>query len=308
MTTPLWIDTDMGFDDMLAIMMVERSERPVAGCSLVFGNAGLDQVRRNAAAMAAFFGWSFPIHVGAENALLGRGTTATHVLGETGVPTRGRHLPPAPFQERDQSAFIALTRWLESVDAPADILALGPLTNIAILALARPDLVSRIGCVTWMGGGATRGNQTPSAEFNAFADPEAAAVVCSAGIRFRMVDLDVCRQVTVSADELLPLRETAGERAAILHDLFGGYVDIGLSRGRTAMALYDPVAAAAVLDDAAVAFRPAAIEVETCGRLTRGRTVVDGNRSDGLTSIGVTADADRIRQWAVDVLMEAAWQ
>jgi len=306
MTAPLWIDTDMGFDDMLAIMMVARAGRPVAGCSLVFGNTRFDQVRRNAAAMAAFLGWSFPICPGAQRAMLGETVTAEHVLGETGLPTRGRHLPSASVRDKETSAFTALSRWLEDVDTPVDILALGPLTNIAILALARPDLLATISRITWMGGGATRGNHTPSAEFNAFADPEAAAVVLSSDVPFRMVDLDLCRQVTVSADDLAPLGECSGERAAMLYDLFGGYIDIGLSRGRPSMALYDPVAAAAVVDETAVTFKQAAIAVETCGRLTRGRTVVDDRITGGTTWIGTTADAGRIRQSAIDALVEAA--
>jgi inosine-uridine nucleoside N-ribohydrolase len=301
----LWIDTDMGFDDMLAVLMVRHAGRDIAGVSLVFGNAPLGQVRRNAADAAALFGWTFPIHDGAARPILGEAVTAGSVLGPTGIPTRGRQLPPGPDLPASP-ALAALAGWLEADAGPAEILALGPLTNIAILSLARPDLAERIGRITWMGGGATRGNHTASAEFNAFADPEALAIVLQSGRPFRMIDLDVCRQVLVGPEDVERLPADS-ERAALLADLLGGYVDIALSRGRPAMALYDPVAAAAVVDEASIAFAPALIEVELSGRLTRGRTVVD--QRAGVTpnaEIGLSADADRIRRLAFDALAGAA--
>lgn len=303
---PLWIDCDMGFDDVLAVEMVAQSDRTISGCSLVFGCADLSQVCKNAAASAAMLDWRFPVHPGASAPIVGEIETAERILGPTGLPTMGRHLPEANLATDIVPAFVALTRWLELADGPVEFLALGPLTNLAILKLARPDLCSKIGRITWMGGGATHGNHTPSAEFNALADPEAVAIVCTAEIPFRMVDLDVCRQVTVAPSDLEVLK-SGTEKADLLHDLFAGYIDIGISRGRMAMALYDPVAAAAVVSDSAVIFEPVRIDVELSGHHTRGRTVV--NSRPGATpnaSIGTKADADLIRAMALNALKRAA--
>lgn len=165
----VWIDTDMGVDDIFAILLAAQ-EGPVAGISLSFGNAPLPQVQANAAGAALAFGWSMPIHAGADRAILGEVTTAQNVLGEDGIPTRGLTLPTV--QADFPPALPALCDWL-APQAGARILALGPLTNLAVLALARPDLLDRIGMVTWMGGAIGRGNHTASAEFNAAADPEA---------------------------------------------------------------------------------------------------------------------------------------
>jgi len=177
----IWIDTDMGFDDIAAILVVAHSHLAIDGVSLVSGNAPLSHVRANAASAAAVFDWTFPIHTGRELPVLCRLETAQSILGQTGIPTTGRSLPPAgPLPE--SSAFAALCDWLSDGKGPKRILALGPLTNIAALALARPDLADRIDELTWMGGGVTAGNHTASAEFNAFADPEALAIVLAHGL------------------------------------------------------------------------------------------------------------------------------
>lgn len=302
----VWIDTDMGFDDIAAILMVDRSELRIAGASLVFGNAALARVRQNAASAAAFFGWAFPIHSGADQPIVEETITAANVLGKTGMPTRGRQFPDAQPIEVGP-ALAGLATHLETVTSPSEVLALGPLTNIALLLLTRPDLSTKISRLTWMGGGAGPGNHTASAEFNAFADPEALAIVLRTGIPFRMVELDLCRTVTVGPEDVDRLAETGTDRAALLADLLGGYVDIALERGRPAMALYDPVAAAAIIDSDAVSFAPARIDVELGGTHCRGRTIVDRRpRAAFNAEIGVLADAGRVRKNLLDALAGAA--
>ncbi|MFB2605193.1 nucleoside hydrolase, partial [Rhizobium phaseoli] len=91
----VWIDTDMGFDDIAAILVVAQSEFEIDGVSLVFGNAPLPQVRKNAAGAATAFGWTFPIHTGRAMPVLGKIETAQAILGETGIPTIGKSLPTA---------------------------------------------------------------------------------------------------------------------------------------------------------------------------------------------------------------------
>lgn len=213
-----------------------------------------------------------PIHAGADRAILGEVTTAQNVLGEDGIPTRGLTLPTV--QADFPPALPALCDWL-APQAGARILALGPLTNLAVLALARPDLLDRIGMVTWMGGAIGRGNHTASAEFNAAADPEALAILLARGVPIRMVDLDACRRVQITEDDV-----TATACTPLLRDLLGGYLDIGLSRGRPSMALYDPVAAALLVRPELFTTAPAEITVELAGQHTRGRTVVDQRQPD----------------------------
>ncbi|MCZ4431573.1 nucleoside hydrolase [Agrobacterium sp. SOY23] len=268
----VWIDTDMGFDDIAAILVVQSAGLAIDGISLVFGNATLDAVFGNAAGAVASFGWSMPIHQGRAMPVLGALETAQSILGDSGIPTAGQSLPDAPALPKSD-AFAALCNWLEGAGEKR-ILALGPLTNIAALCLARPYLAARISDLTWMGGGLTSGNHTASAEFNAFADPEALAIVLSHGLPLRMVDLDACRKVTASPADVLPIRAAGGRNAGLIADLLEGFIGIATSRGRDAMALYDPVAAVGFISDH-LGWQQARIDVELHASLTRGRTVVE---------------------------------
>ncbi len=270
----VWIDTDLGFDDIAAILVVQHSPLAIAGLSLVFGNSPLEQVIRNAGGARAAFGWDFPIHVGRALPVLSPLETAQSILGETGIPTAGRTLPDGPLPEAS-AAFDALSRWLETSPAPHRILALGPLTNIAALALARPELAARIEDLVWMGGGVTSGNHTASAEFNALADPEAVAIVLAHKLPLRMVDLDLCRKVLLREEDITPVRTAGGRNGELLADFLTGFLDIGRKRGRAAMAFYDPAAAAAFVAEEIATFTPAHIDMELAGQLTRGRTVVE---------------------------------
>lgn len=303
----IWIDTDMGFDDIAAILVVTHSELIIDGVSLVSGNAPLSHLRANAASAAEFFGWHFPIHTGRELPVLCKLETAQGILGQSGIPTANRSLPEAEALPLSD-AFTALCDWLADGRGPKRILALGPLTNIAAIALARPEIADLIDELTWMGGGVTSGNHTASAEFNAFADPEALAIVLAHGVPLRMVDLDICRKVLAWPDDVTHLRRTGGERAQLLADLLEGYVNIAISRGRPAMALYDPTAAAIFVDPKIAAFRHARIDVELQGQHTRGRTVVETRASHGEFNAHFAAeiDAEKARAIIFNALRQAA--
>ncbi|PKA41902.1 nucleoside hydrolase [Rhizobium sullae] len=302
----VWIDTDIGFDDIAAILVVGQSELKIDGVSLVFGNTPLPQVQANAAGAAQAFGWTFPIHTGRAQPVLGKLETAQAILGDIGIPTIGKGLPYAPALPQSD-AFTALCRWLEA-DGPRRILALGPLTNIAAVALARPDLAARITELTWMGGGVTAGNHTASAEFNAFADPEALAIVIAHSLPLRMVDLDLCRKVLAEPEYVQPVRAAGGANADLLADMLAGYIRIGTSRGRPAMAIYDPCAAVAFVAPDAVSFRAARIDVELAGSLTRGRTVVETRATHATfnTQFAANIDADRARTIILAALVNEA--
>ncbi len=305
----VWIDTDMGFDDLAAIMVVAHGGLAIDGISLVLGNAPLDQVRRNAAGAAAAFVWPFPIHAGRAKPVLGKLETAVSILSDAGMPTAGEALPAGPdtFVE---DAFEALCSWLERSEGERRILALGPLTNIAAVALARPDLAAKITDLTWMGGGLTAGNHTASAEFNAFADPEAVAIVLAHGIPLRMVDLDLCRKVLCAPEDVEPVRSAGGRNATLLADLLAGFVSIATSRGRKAMSLYDAVAAVAFVQPDLATWQDARIDMELTGSHTRGRTVVEtrAGRAEFNAQFAADIDAAKAKQSILDALKaEASW-
>jgi purine nucleosidase len=264
----------MGFDDIAAILVAVSQGLEVDGISLVFGNTDLDQVCKNAGGAVQTFGWQFPIYRGEDRPLVGELETAASILGDSGIPTLGRTLADLGLPTY-ADVFYALCTWLGDGEGEKRLMALGPLTNIARLCQKAPDLASKITEITWMGGGITTGNHTASAEFNAFADPEAVSVVIASGIPFKMIDLDVCRKVTADMDDVAALRQSGGKNAELMADLLGGFVSIATRRGRSAMALYDPVAGVAFARPELITFQHVRIDVELAGAFTRGRTVVE---------------------------------
>ncbi|NIZ01700.1 nucleoside hydrolase [Thalassospira lucentensis] len=307
----LWIDTDMGFDDLAAVLVLTNAQKPIDGMSLIAGNSPLSTVRANAASAAKTFGWDFPIYTGREHAVMGGLETAERILGPKGMLSSGKHLPDcAPIAEN--SAFDALCTWLDASSTDGDdkhILALGPLGNLAALVLARPDLAGKIDQVTWMGGAAGRGNHTALAEYNAFADPEALAILLAHNVPIRMVELDLCRSVLAVPSDVHAIRNAGGKNAELLADLTAGYINIGISRGRSGMAIFDPLAAATLVDRDVVTFADAHIAVDTSNGVARGQTHIERvepgtAKRNGQFGLGV--DADRARNIIFDALKAEA--
>ena len=258
----LWVDTDAGFDDIWALLLLRANGVEAVGVSLVAGNTPLSQVEANALAAAEAYDLGWPLWRGADRPLQREPINAARILGSTGMRTRGRTLPtPSGRQPVREGAIDALRDWLlDSVAGEARVvLCLGPLTNIAQLVQQAPTAASRITRLVWMGGSDGPGNHTAAAEFNALADPHAVAVVLDAGVPFDIVDLMLCRQVVFGDADMTDRLASIDPLTA---DLLGGYLDIALTRGRTAMAIYDPVAALVVSDPARVGFEPRRMTIE----------------------------------------------
>jgi purine nucleosidase len=306
----VWIDTDLGFDDLAAVLTVVQTPGWVIdGMSLVAGNAPVEVVVDNAARAAAMFAWRFPIYAGRAGPLVAELVTAQDILGTDAMASAARGLPRERAALPSADAVAALGEYLVTIAEPATLLALGPLTNIAALLQGRPDLAPRLGALTWMGGSAGPGNHTAVAEFNAAVDPEAVNVILDAGVPLRMVGLDACRQVHLLASDAAALRSQGTDRAEILADLLLGYVRIASTDGSLPMALYDPTAAASLVAPGSVTFRAAHVVAECRGEHTRGMTVVEWRvprRAEANAQVATVADAPRIRQVVLDALAAAA--
>lgn len=271
--TGIWVDTDFGFDDLWALLLLRHLGCRVAGVSLVAGNVPLPQVARNAVTAKTIYGFDWPLWQGASRPLVRKPETAMRILGPTGMRTRGRKLPSSNESLPRPGAVEALAEWLRSPpEAPREILALGPLTNIAHLLDINPDLADRIDRIVWMGGSAGPGNHTTFAEFNAVADAEALDKVIKANLPLDVVDLTFCRTVTFGPNDL-PSADP------LTLDLLGGYLDIALERGRSGMAIYDPLAALAIAQPENILFQPCAMTVVTDATETYGATTFSAAES-----------------------------
>ena len=245
--TPVWLDTDPGFDDWLAMLMLAAHPRlRWLGISVVAGNAPLDVTLANALRIRHHYGIKVPIHRGSAAPLAGALQTAQHVLGPQGMRTTGEPLPEVPDARPDgDDAVAAMIDALLTSDEPVTLLAIGPLTHIALALQREPRLRGHIAELVLMGGSTERGNHTPAAEFNIHADPEAADIVFAAGLPLRMFSLNVCRQVLLTREHVDAVRGWPGARAAWLWqpELFR--------------------------------FDSARVDIELQGRFTRGMTVCD---------------------------------
>ena len=301
----LWIDCDMGFDDLAAIALCRHQGSEIEGISLVAGNAPLAQVLLNAMDASSAFSWDMPLYLGAEAPLKAPLLTADYVLGATALPTVGRSLPRATLPRPPQGEVLpALIAYLEG--GGETVLALGPLTNIALLLQERPDLAAKMRLV-WMGGAFARGNHTAVAEFNAAVDPEAIEVVLASGADMTMVSLECCRDVSVTLEALKPIRALKSEGAALVGDLYEGYIRIA-GNGSRPMALYDPVAAAVAINPELFDYQHVFMQAETEGRHTRGMTVIEwrSHKADPNARVALNPKADTITTCLTAALIKMA--
>ena len=304
-SSAIWVDTDFGFDDLWALLLLRHLRVNIAGLSLVHGNSTIQQVCFNAAASRELYRLEWPMYIGAAAPLQRPAQTAANVLGTTGMRTRGRTLPQPlsmQFLSDDEEVYrVAFSQWLDQPGVHR-VLALGPLTNLAALC-RHPDVdTGKIDRITWMGGSSGRGNHTAWAEFNAACDPEALAIVIETGVAVDVVDLELCRQVQFGQlPPALSNLEGASETQQVLADLLGGYLDIALHRGRTGMNIYDPLAALVCAETTPVEFRTVHMRVETVDTEKAGRTEFT-EQPDSPVQLASTIDPDRSRSLCLDAL------
>ena len=185
--TPVIIDCDPGHDDAIALLLALASpEIDLLGVTTVHGNQTIDKTTDNALRVLALVGREdVPVAQGSDRPLVREPHVAAHVHGESGLD--GPELPPRASEPVAQHAVDFL---VEHVTPETVLVPVGPLTNIA-LALDRGVQPARI---VLMGGAVAEGNMTPAAEFNIWADPEAAERVFHSGLDVTMIGLDVTHQ------------------------------------------------------------------------------------------------------------------
>lgn len=245
------------------------------GVSTVAGNAPLANTFENAVRARDFFHLDHPVYGGGDRPLSGPLVTSQHLLGRTGLASVNRTLPPGDYSGERQHGALALIDAARAHPGELCVLALGPLTNLALALHQEPGLPSLLREIVWMGGSSDRGNHTAAAEFNAFADPEAADLVLTSGVPFTLVGLNLTRQVILDPTQLEAMRAWPGERAQLLADHLEFYLGIR-SPGRPGpMPFHDPCAALWMIAPELFGSVPAEVRVELTGKLTRGMTVCE---------------------------------
>lgn len=271
---PVWIDCDPGVDDSCALAVASRLDAlDVRGVSAVAGNVPLEKTFRNARAVCRLCGLDVPVYPGAARPLRRQAHTAEYFHGENGLG--GCDLPEPSGRAETLPAWDALYTEAARMPGRLTLLALGPMTNVATAFAAHPDLPGLLKRLILILGGSEHGNITPAAEFNAYADPDAAAMVFKCGAPIVMLGLDVLMKAYASEDDLARI---FGADAPVPRFLLGAHRFCLKASGRYGLKTL------ALCDSCAVIYaaRPelfdgveCGVAVETRGRHTLGKTVVD---------------------------------
>jgi inosine-uridine nucleoside N-ribohydrolase len=270
--TPVLIDCDPGHDDAIALLLALASpELELLGVTTVHGNQTLEKTTANALRVLELAGRTdVEVAAGADRPLARELTVAAHVHGESGLDGPVLPEPTTEPVERHAADFLA-----ERIVDGTVLIPTGPLTNVALLLERHPDAAARLGEIVLMGGAIAEGNMTPAAEFNVWADPEAAHAVFHSGLDVTMIGLDVTHRALLTSDQAEELR-AKGRIGAFVADLVEFFKRFHEETyGWDGAPIHDAVAVAEVVSPGLVTTRLRNVEVETVSELCRGRTVVD---------------------------------
>lgn len=322
---PLVIDTDPGIDDACALVsaLLSPALYPLL-VTTVAGNVNVDKTTENASKLINFMHKIahtrlVPLAQGAHQPLIEPYEDASFIHGKSGLDG----FDFSAYQEDIVPSLLpcgaieALREVLDEAPAPVTVCTLGPLTNIALLMRAYPELMPKISRIVCMGAALGAGNRTPYAEFNIACDPEAAHIVFSSGVAIDIVPLEIGNK-----GYLKPLffnkMEQFNEVSAMLHALLQEYHK---NYARATLPIYDLHVIASVLRPDMYTFRPASVDVELNGTFTRGATsfhlldeeeapssparVLDEGEAPKTPShvrVCVDVDVDEFNTWFIDSL------
>jgi inosine-uridine nucleoside N-ribohydrolase len=291
MPKPVIIDCDPGHDDAMALMLAVASpELDLLAVTTVAGNQTLDRVTANAIrVLDVVNATDIPVAAGADRGLIHTAHAAGDVHGETGLD--GPDLPPPSREPEPVHAVELIASKLR--EQTLTLIPIGPLTNIALLLATHPELQDRIERIVIMGGAIGIGNVTPSAEFNIWADPDAALRVFSSGLDITMVGLDVTHGAMLSAERAGALRDT-GRAGAVVADLHAFYSHFHQRvYGHSDTPVHDALAVAHAIKPEVITTEHLPVEIDVTHGPCRGRTVVDQlHRTGQADNVDVATDVD----------------
>ncbi|ANT68643.1 pyrimidine-specific ribonucleoside hydrolase RihA [Aeromonas hydrophila] len=288
MALPVILDCDPGHDDAIALILALASpELKVLAVTTSAGNQTPDKTLNNALRILTLLGRDdIPVAAGAHKPLARELIIADNVHGESGLD--GPTLPEPAFAPVAMTALELMAKCLRESPEPVTLVPTGPLTNIALLLAAHPELKSKIARIVLMGGAAGPGNWTPAAEFNIYVDPQAADMVFKSGLPITMCGLDVTHEAQVMDEDIERVRAITNPVAQCVAGLLDFFMIYHRDPkwGFAGAPLHDPCTIAWLLAPALFHGVECRVDIETGGTHTSGMTVVDRY---GLT--GKTANA-----------------
>ncbi len=204
---PIWIDTDTGVDDAVALLCALKLDKlAIRGISSVAGNVEHAKTFKNCRNVLAYAGREdIKVYPGAIKPMCVELDDASEVHGKDGLG--GVVIPESPAEKETMHAWDAIYEAAKKEDGKLQIVAVGPLTNIANAIISHPDLKGMVKRILIMGGAAVGGNATMAAEFNIYADPHSAETVMQSGIPVVMFGLDVTVDAYLNGKDIQDIRD-----------------------------------------------------------------------------------------------------
>ncbi|QSR48323.1 pyrimidine-specific ribonucleoside hydrolase RihA [Aeromonas veronii] len=294
MALPVILDCDPGHDDAIALILALASpELDVLAVTTSAGNQTPDKTLNNALRILTLLGRDdIPVAAGAPKPLARELIIADNVHGESGLD--GPKLPDPAFAPQAMTGIELMARSLRESAEPVTLVPTGPLTNIALLLAAHPELKGKIARIVLMGGAAGAGNWTPAAEFNIYVDPEAADMVFKSGIPITMCGLDVTHEAQVMDEDIERVRAITNPVAQCVAGLLDFFMIYHRDPkwGFAGAPLHDPCTIAWLLAPELFHGVECRVDIETSGEHTVGMTVVDrygltGKPANALVLLGL---------------------
>ncbi|WP_368216222.1 pyrimidine-specific ribonucleoside hydrolase RihA [Aeromonas sp. R2-3] len=277
MALPVILDCDPGHDDAIALILALASpELDVLAVTTSAGNQTPDKTLNNALRILTLLGRDdIPVAAGAPKPLARELIIADNVHGESGLD--GPKLPDPAFAPQRMTGIELMAKCLRESPEPVTLVPTGPLTNIALLLAAHPELKPKIARIVLMGGAAGAGNWTPAAEFNIYVDPEAADMVFKSGIPITMCGLDVTHEAQVMDEDIERVRAITNPVAQCVAGLLDFFMIYHRDPkwGFAGAPLHDPCTIAWLLAPELFHGVECRVDIETRGEHTVGMTVVD---------------------------------
>lgn len=305
MALPVILDCDPGHDDAIALILALASpELKVLAVTTSAGNQTQEKTLNNALRILTLLGRDdIPVAAGAPKPLARELIIADNVHGESGLD--GPTLPDPAFAPQAMTGLELMVKCLRESPEPVTLVPTGPLTNLALLLAAHPELKPNIARIVLMGGAAGAGNWTPAAEFNIYVDPEAADMVFKSGIPITMCGLDVTHEAQVMDEDIARVRTITNPVAQCVAGLLDFFMIYHRDPkwGFAGAPLHDPCTIAWLLAPALFHGVECRVDIETRGLHTTGMTVVDryqltGKPANALVLLGLD------RPGFIDLLVE----
>ena len=296
--TKIILDCDPGHDDAVAIMLAGKHPAiDLLGITVVAGNQTLEKTARNALHVTQWLGIDVPVYAGCGQPMIREKIVAGDIHGESGLD--GPVFPPLEKKVEETHAVDFMIRTLMASDGDITVVTTGPMTNLAMAMRMEPRIVEKIRRIVLMGGSYQNGNVTPAAEFNIFADADAAYVCFNSGRPITMVGLDVTRKALCYPEIVERMAKVDNRASRLFCDLMAHFCRTQKEIfGWAGGPLHDPITVAYLIDPTVLTVKPMNAQIDIRSTSSYGRTNCD---YFGYLQLPATADV------AIDIDVDKFW-